>query len=63
VEGEEVVLAAEGVRVRWGRPPGRERAGEARAAVKRKRLLDQQTLRGYEHNLRPADKPQRTALK
>jgi hypothetical protein len=57
-DGETLTLARPGLRIVWGRAPGREAAGEAPAAAKVQRLLDawnrRKTLAGREHDLRPA---------
>jgi hypothetical protein len=59
--GDELVLSKPGVRVLWGRAPGREQPGEAAAAVKVQHLLDYRAqhegLEGQEHDVRPAEQP------
>jgi hypothetical protein len=60
-KGELVLSTPAGSKVLWGRPPGAEATGEARAAVKLDRLLDYCTKSGgldkpgdrYEHDVRP----------
>jgi hypothetical protein len=62
--GEVVLTTPGGSRVLWGRPPGREPAGEASAALKMDRLLDYARRFGdldrpdgvCEHDVRPAAK-------
>jgi hypothetical protein len=66
-DDETLVLARPRLRVVWGRAPGDEAAGEAPASVKVQRLLAyferQQTLAGYEHDLRPAGGARHAALR
>jgi hypothetical protein len=69
--GEVVLTTANGSRVLWGRPPGREKDGEASATVKRERLLDHCRKNGdldhpdgaCEHDVRAADKARVRSLR
>jgi hypothetical protein len=62
--GEVVLTTKNGSRVLWGRPPGKEKEGEAAAAVKCERLLEYCRTNGdldhpegaYEHDVRGAEK-------
>jgi hypothetical protein len=59
-EGDTLVLARPQLRVIWGRAPGREKPGEAPAAVKVERLrgyaAEHRGLRGALHDVRPAQR-------
>jgi len=62
--GEVALTTLAGSHILWGRPPGKEKDGEARASVKVERLLEHCRQHGdldhpngpCEHDLRPADK-------
>jgi hypothetical protein len=54
VDRGDLVLATAATRILWGRPPGEERAAEALAEEKVRRLLKQPALDGQEHDLRQA---------
>jgi hypothetical protein len=69
-QGGVILGTAARSRIFWGRPPGAEASGEARASVKRQRLLQYCTQHGnldkpagpYEHDVRPLDEPVRRPL-
>jgi hypothetical protein len=69
--GEVTLTTLTGSRILWGRPPGKEKDGEASAPVKVERLLEHCRKQGdldhpngpCEHDVRPADKAKVRSLR